>query len=101
VKTKRFSELRKKMTPEQRVESEIQAKVILLHLTLSELRESLALTQTDVAKDMGIVQSALSKIEHQDDIQISTLSRYIKSLGGNLKIIASFPDREIVISQFD
>jgi DNA-binding XRE family transcriptional regulator len=101
VKTKRFSELRQKMTPKQRVESEIQAKVILLHLTLAKLRESLELTQTDVAKDMGIVQSALSKIEHQDDIQISTLSRYIKSLGGNLKIIASFPDQEIVISQFD
>jgi DNA-binding XRE family transcriptional regulator len=101
MKTKRFSELRKQMTPEQRVESEIQVKVILLHLTLAELRESLALTQTHVAKDMGIVQSALSKIEHQDDIQISTLSRYIKSLGGNLKIIASFPDQEIVISQFD
>jgi DNA-binding XRE family transcriptional regulator len=67
VKTKRFSELRQKMTPEQRAESEIQAKVILLHLTLAKLRESLELTQTDVAKDMGIVQSALSKIEHQDD----------------------------------
>jgi DNA-binding XRE family transcriptional regulator len=101
MKSKGFSELRKKMTPEQKAESEIQAKIILLHLTLAELRESLARTQTDVAKDMGVVQSALSKIENQDDIQISTLSRYIKSLGGNLKIIASFPDEDVVISQFD
>ncbi|NJR17795.1 MAG: helix-turn-helix transcriptional regulator [Calothrix sp. CSU_2_0] len=101
MKTKRFSELRAKMTPEQKAESDIQAKIILLHLTLAELRESLARTQSDVANDMGVGQSALSKIEHQDDIQVSTLSRYIKSLGGNLKIIASFPDEEIVISQFD
>ena len=67
MKTKKFSELRNKMTPEQKAESEVQSKIILLHLTLAELRESLERTQTDVAKDMGIVQSALSKIEHQDE----------------------------------
>ena len=101
MKTKPFSELRKKMTPEQRAESKIQAKIALLHLTLAELRESLELTQSDVADSMGVVQSALSKIEHQEDIQVSTLSRYIKSLGGSLTIVANFPDREVVISQFD
>jgi transcriptional regulator with XRE-family HTH domain len=101
MRTKPFNELRKKMTPEQQVESEMQANLALLKLTLSELRESLGHTQSDVAKNMGVVQSALSKIEHQDDIQISTLSRYIKSLGGSLTIIARFPDQEVVISQFD
>jgi hypothetical protein len=49
---------------------------------------------------MGVVESALSKIEHQDDIQVSTLLRYITSLGGSLTITARFPDREIVITQF-
>ncbi|MBD0388620.1 MAG: helix-turn-helix transcriptional regulator [Nostoc sp. C3-bin3] len=101
MKTKPFKELRKKMTPEQLSESEMQANLALLKLTLSELRESLGQTQSDVAKKMGVVQSALSKIEHQDDIQISTLSRYIKSLGGSLTIIARFPEQEVVISQFD
>ncbi|MBE9211731.1 helix-turn-helix transcriptional regulator [Plectonema cf. radiosum LEGE 06105] len=101
MKTKPFDELRKKMTPEQLLESEMQANLALLKLTLSELRESLGHTQSDVANNMGVVQSALSKIEHQDDIQISTLSRYIKSLGGSLTIIARFPDQEVVISQFD
>lgn len=101
MKTKPFNELRKKMTPEQQVESEMQANLALLKLTLSELRESLGHTQSDIAKNMGVVQSALSKIEHQEDIQISTLSRYIKSLGGSLTIIARFPDQEVVISQFD
>jgi DNA-binding XRE family transcriptional regulator len=101
MKTKPFDELRKKMTPEQQAESEMQANLVLLKLTLSELRESLGQTQGDVAKNMGVVQSALSKIEHQDDIQISTLSRYIKSLGGSLTIIACFPDQEVVISQFE
>lgn len=61
MKTKPFNELRKRMTPEQRAESEIQANLALLQLTLSELREFLARTQSDVALDMGVVQSAMSK----------------------------------------
>lgn len=101
MKTKPFKKLREKMTPEQQAESEMQANLTLLKLTLSELRESLGHTQSDVAKNMGVVQSALSKIEHQEDIQISTLSRYIKSLGGSLTIIARFPEQEVVIYQFD
>lgn len=101
MKTKPFRELREQMTFEQRAESEMRAKLALLHLALSELRESLALSQSDGAKDIGVIQSVLSDIEHQDDIQLSTLSRYIKSLGGSLKIIAHFPDKEVVLSEFN
>lgn len=101
MRTKPFSMLRKKMTPEQRLESETRAQLALLHLTLSELRKSLNLTQEEVADKLGVVESALSKIEYQDDIQVSALSRYIKSLGGSLKIVARFPDKEIIISQFE
>jgi DNA-binding XRE family transcriptional regulator len=101
MRTKSFEELRKNMSPERRAENERRTQLALLHLTLSELRKSLNLTQEEVANDLGVVQSALSKLEHQDDIQVSTLSRYIKSLGGSLKLVAHFPDREVVISQFD
>lgn len=101
MRTKSFEELRKNMSPERRAENERQTQLALLHLTLCELRKSLKLTQEEVANDLGVVQSALSKLEHQDDIQVSTLSRYIKSLGGSLKLVAHFPDQEVVISQFD
>lgn len=101
MKTKSFEELRKNMSPERRAENARRTQLALMHLTLCELRKSLNLTQEEVANDLGVVQSALSKIEHQDDIQVSTLSRYIKSLGGSLKLVAHFPDGEVVISQFD
>jgi hypothetical protein len=74
MKTKPFNELRKKMTPEQQVESEMQANLALLKLTLSELRESLGHTQSDVAKNMGVVQSALSKLS------IRKIFKYLRSL---------------------
>ena len=98
MRPKPFSELRSQMTPEQRAASEARVQLALLHLALMELQKSSRISQDD--KDLNVFQSALFELE-QDDIQISTLSRYIKALGGNLKLVAHFPDKEIVLSQFE
>jgi hypothetical protein len=50
---------------------------------------------------MNIEQAAISKIEYRDDMYISTLSGYVKALGGELKLVASFPDAAIVIHPFE
>jgi hypothetical protein len=47
------------------------------------------------------VSAAISKMERQNDIYVSTLRRFVSALGGELKLVASFPDKEVVISQFD
>ncbi|HBB30398.1 MAG TPA: transcriptional regulator [Cyanobacteria bacterium UBA8803] len=101
MKTKPFSELRKRMTPEQRAKNKTLAQLALLHLTLIELPKSLGTTQESLEKNLNVVQSALSQLENQEDIQVSTLSDYIKVLGGNLKLVAHFPDEEIVLAQFE
>jgi septal ring factor EnvC (AmiA/AmiB activator) len=103
MRTKPFSELRKRMTPEQRAESETRAKLALLHITLMELQESLGLTQDDLEKHLSSIGSTISELENQEDIQVATLSRYIKALGGSLKLVAHFPDEEkdIVLAQFE
>jgi hypothetical protein len=46
-------------------------------------------------------QAAISKTERQNDIYVSTLRRFVSALGGKLKLVASFPYKEVVISQFD
>ncbi|MBW4641459.1 MAG: transcriptional regulator [Goleter apudmare HA4340-LM2] len=101
MKTKPFSELRKQMSPEQRAKSETRAKLMSLHLTLMELQESLGVTQDDLEKKLSDVEFTILELESQEDIQVSTLSRYIKALGGNLKIVADFPQKEIVLAQFE
>jgi len=101
MKTKPFSELRKRMTPEQREESETLAKLMLLHLTLMELQQSLGLGQDYLEKDLGSVDCLVPDIQNPGDIQVSTLSRCIKALGGSLKLVADFPSKEIVLAQFD
>ncbi|BAY21682.1 putative transcriptional regulator [Calothrix sp. NIES-2100] len=103
MKTKPFSELRKRMTPERRAKSKTRAKLALLHINLMELQESLVLTEDDLEKDLGSVESILSNLENQEDIQVVTLSRYIQALGGSLKLVANFPneEKEIILAQFD
>ncbi len=102
MKTKPFSELEKLMTPEQRAESDTRTKLMLLHINLMELQESLGLAHHDDAeKNLSDVESTVLELENQEDIQISTLSRYIKALGGNLKIVADFPQKEIILAQFE
>lgn len=53
MKTKPFSELRKRMTPKRRAQSKTRAKLILLHLALLELQQSLGVVEDDLEKDLG------------------------------------------------
>ena len=101
MKTKPFSELRKKMTPERRAKNKTRAQLMSLHLTLLELQQSLGLTQDEIKIDLNDFEANISDLENQEDIQISTLSRYLKALGGNLKIVAHFPNEEITLAQFE
>lgn len=101
MRTKPFSKLRDKMTPEQKAKSETRSKLVSLHIALIELQESLGITQEDLEKDLGIDFSNFSDLDNSDDIKIIFLSNYIKALGGNLKLVAHFPDREIVLAKYE
>ena len=98
---KSFEILRAKMSPERRAQNEARAQEILAEIALQELRQSLNLTQEQVAQIMQLNQAAVSKMERQSDMYISTLQRMVAALGGKLKLVASFPDKEVVINQFE
>lgn len=73
----------------------------LLHdVTLRELRQALELTQVELAGILRVKQSAISKIESESDMLIATLRRYVRAVGGNLKIVAAFPSGDVTINQF-
>jgi predicted transcriptional regulator len=95
-----FDELRAKMTPARRARNDRAVKTELRRMLLSELRRTAGMTQVKVAKSMGITQPTLSHLEGQDDMQVSTLQRIVKALGGELEIIAKIPSGQIALSQF-
>ena len=73
---------------------------MLAELALQDLRKALNLTQEQVAIIMKTNQAAASRMENQSDIYVSTLRKFIRALGGEIKIVATFKDREVVINQF-
>ncbi|WP_263356162.1 helix-turn-helix domain-containing protein [Acidicapsa ligni] len=73
------------------------AILIAEQMTLKELRRARALTQTRMAKSLGIAQKQISEIERRTDMYISTLRRSIEAMGGTLSLVAEFPDRESVV----
>ena len=95
-----FKKLRDKMTARQLADAETMAKEMMADMLLAEIRKSVGLTQKDLAILLGIKQPSLSKLEGQEDMQISTLRRLIEALGGKLEIIAHLPRGDIRINQF-
>lgn len=96
---KSYQRLREKMSPERRKQNEDAARKIVAEIALRELRQSLNLTQEEVARALDVKQASVSKLESQEDMYMSTLSRFIGALGGQLKIVATFPDREVIIKR--
>ncbi len=95
-----FQQLEQKMPPEALLRAKARAKEVMAEMLLAEIRKSVGLTQEDLAAQLGIKQPTLSKLEAQDDMQVSTLSRLIQALGGELELIAHLPGGDIRIRQF-
>ena len=63
---------------------------------LAQVRAEQDRTQEEVANVMGVRQPRVSAIERGelDVVTLSTLRAYVRALGGNLRIVADFGDRE-------
>ena len=58
------------------------------------------LTQTTIAELLETSQGEVSKIGKRTDMYVSTLRRYIEAMGGQLDVVARFPDGDVRITQF-
>lgn len=68
-------------------------ELIAEEMSLQALRKAMSKTQVAVAKRLKLRQDAVSKIETRTDMLISTLRSYLKAVGGELELVATFPDR--------
>ena len=73
------------------------AELIAEEMTLQELRRARKLTQVSVAKALGITQDSVSRLEKRSDVLLSTLRKAVQVMGGNLSLVAEFPDRAPVV----
>ena len=90
-----FQKLRDKMTPAQRDDANAQARQMMAEMALAEIRKFVGMTQEELAAALGITQPSLSKLENQDDMQLTTLRRVIEALGGEMEIVIHLPRADI------
>jgi len=88
----------RKLSPARRKRVEARAaELIAEEMTLRELRKARKLTQVRIAKALGITQDSVSRLEQRSDLLLSTLRKTVKAMGGNLSLVAEFPDRAPVV----
>jgi DNA-binding transcriptional regulator YiaG len=57
---------------------------------LAAIRRAADLTQTELARQLGVSQAAVAKTEQRRDLLLSTLNAYLEAIGGHMRIIVSF-----------
>ena len=97
-KTRKFRELYDKMSPVAREDVEQRVRKSLAEMPLRELRAARRLTQQQLAQTLGMTQAAVSQIEHQTDLYLSTLENFVEAMGGHLEVCAVFRDGKVKLT---
>jgi len=59
---------------------------------LQDLRKLAGLTQNDLAGELGLPQSNISRLEKNSDMLLSTLQNYVEAIGGTLHLTVELPN---------
>ncbi|WP_053151384.1 XRE family transcriptional regulator [Pseudomonas sp. P97.38] len=97
---KKFADLVSRRSPQSQVRAQALYQKLRAEMPLHELRQAQALSQDALAKALCINQAAVSKMERRTDMYISTLRNYVRAMGGELEIIATFPEGQVRIENF-
>lgn len=62
---------------------------------LPELRKLMGVSQIELAELLNIQQGAVSRLERRSDVLLSSVRDYVNSLGGQLRLMATFPDGQM------
>lgn len=95
-----FNVLKNKMSPKAQETIKEQITNMITEMPLQDLRQAKHMSQERLAEILDTKQANISRIERRTDMYISTLRSYIEAMGGELDIIAKFPEGGVHISQF-
>lgn len=95
-----YKSLLEKQSPESQKRIAVKIEKLRQDIALSQIREELNLSQTELARTMGISQPTLAKMENPDnDPRLSTLKRYVAALGGEVRIDVTLPNGKHIAFQ--
>jgi len=96
-----FNELRNNMSPDAQTRAKEKSLKMIGSMPLYELRMAREISQEELGQRLDVKQSSVSKLERRTDMYISSLRRTIAAMGGQLEIVACFPDGKVKINQFE
>jgi DNA-binding XRE family transcriptional regulator len=96
----KFAELLARMPPERQARIEGMKQKMIAEMPLNELRHARGLSQKMLAETLHVRQPSIAKMERRTDMYLSTLRSHIEAMGGQLEIVARFPDGAVKISNF-
>jgi len=94
--TTNFKDFYKDIPEERKSKIENRVEKELRSIQLSEVRNLVEMTQKDLAQKIDVSQAAISKMENQKDLNVSTLRKLIEAVGGKLDVIVRLPDKPAV-----
>ncbi len=83
-----WSEIRHQRSPEREAAIAAEVRAVLRENALMQLRRRREISQQELAAALGVSQVNVSRIEHENDLQLSTMRRFIEALGGELIVQA-------------
>jgi transcriptional regulator with XRE-family HTH domain len=92
-----FQHVARRFPPKVLEKAQSRFQELRREMLLREIRQTLKVPQSRVAKAAGIKQSNLSRMEKQNDMQIATLRKIVSALGGKLEVIARFKGADVRI----
>ena len=92
MKTYLWNDLNHKVPLAKRAELKREALEEYDRSGFAALRKARRQTQVELARKLGINQASVSGIENNTDLLLSTLARYVRALGGEMRIQAVFPE---------
>ena len=95
-----FDTLRKGMSPAQKKAVARKTEALRADMTLAELRQARQLTQETLSGTLHVGQAAVAKMEKRTDMYVGNLRRFVEAMGGELDVVARFPEGSVKISNF-
>ena len=97
----KFSSLVENWQPERKDRLERRVEATLAAMELEDLVRDRGFTQEQLAERLGKAQSNVSRSLHRTDMKVGTLQELVEAMGGELEVVAHFPDRDVRITQFE
>jgi transcriptional regulator with XRE-family HTH domain len=86
------------MSPEAQARAKAKAEALRAEMPLNELRNALEISQKHLAEVLRVDQPSISRMERRTDMMLSTLARFVEAMGGNLEMVARFPNGSVHIT---